>query len=240
MITYRPAESRSGRESEVSPALGLASDRAVRIPRYEQKSFKFLKRTADIGLSLAGLIIASPVYMTLGMAVLVADGGPIFFKQKRIGSDGREFWMYKFRTMRKNAEEALADLLERDEQARREYEETFKLKNDPRLIPGGKFLRATSLDELPQLVNVLLGSMSIVGPRPMLLGEIERMGDRIEIYKRMKPGCAGLWQASGRNDLSYEERLDLNEEYYWHASFRRDFIVIWKTIKAMIASRGAY
>ena len=181
MIVYRPAESRSGRESEVSPALGLASDRAVRIPRYEQKSFKFLKRTADIGLSLAGLIIASPVYMTLGMAVLVADGGPIFFKQKRIGSDGREFWMYKFRTMRKNAEEALADLLERDEQARREYEATFKLKNDPRLIPGGKFLRATSLDELPQLVNVLLGSMSIVGPRPMLLGEIERMGDRIEI-----------------------------------------------------------
>lgn len=235
MITEQPLVEASSSKRERKGGKGPRS-----LPRYEQPSFKFMKRTADIGLSAAGLIIFAPVFLILGAIVVSADGGPIFFKQKRIGQYGEVFWMYKFRTMRKDAEKVLAEILEKDPEARKEYEQTFKLKNDPRLIRFGKFMRATSLDELPQFLNVLIGRMSIVGPRPMLLSEVEKMGDRIETYKKMKPGCAGLWQASGRNDVSYEARMALNEEYYRDASFRRDFVVLWNTLKAMLLTRGAY
>ncbi len=235
MITEQPVV-----EASASNQASKGKKRAERLPRYEQPSFKFMKRTADIGLSALGLLVFAPVYVVLGAIVVSADGGPIFFKQKRIGQHGEVFYMYKFRTMRKDAEKVLAEILANDEEARKEYEQTFKLKNDPRLIRFGKFMRATSLDELPQFLNVLIGRMSIVGPRPMLLSEVEKMGDRIETYKKMKPGCAGLWQASGRNDVSYETRMSLNEEYYRDASFRRDFVVLWNTVKSMIMARGAY
>jgi lipopolysaccharide/colanic/teichoic acid biosynthesis glycosyltransferase len=211
-----------------------------RLPRYEQPSFKFLKRTADIVFSLLGLILFFPLFVVLAVIVISADGGPIFFKQKRLGQNGRHFWMFKFRSMRKDAEKALKELLERDPEARREFEETYKLKNDPRLIRFGSLMRKTSLDELPQLLNVLLGDMSVVGPRPIVPPEAEKYGDDIDIYLKMKPGCAGLWQCSGRNDTTYAERIQFDKDYYWNASFRRDFVVLWRTIKSMLVGKGAY
>ncbi|MFM9873931.1 MAG: sugar transferase [Fimbriimonadaceae bacterium] len=211
-----------------------------RLPRYEQASFRFLKRSADIVFSLIGLLIFFPLFLILGLLVLSADGGPIFFKQKRLGQNGELFWMFKFRSMRKDAEQALKKLLESDPAARKEFDETYKLKNDPRLIRFGSVMRKTSLDELPQLLNVLMGQMSVVGPRPIVEPEAEKYGDDIEIYYKMKPGCAGLWQCSGRNDTTYEERIQLDKDYYWNASFRRDFLVLWKTLVSMLTGKGAY
>lgn len=213
---------------------------ATRLPRYEQPSFKFLKRTADIVISLIGLILLFPVFLILALVVLTADGGPVFFKQQRLGQGGKLFWMYKFRSMRKDAEKALQELLERDPAAKKEFEETYKLKNDPRLIRFGSVMRKTSLDELPQLINVLIGNMSIVGPRPIVEPEAAKYGDDIDVYFKMKPGCAGLWQCSGRNDTTYQERIELDKDYYWHASFRRDFVVLYRTAVSMLTGRGAY
>lgn len=210
------------------------------LPRYEEPSYRFMKRGVDIGLALFGLIVFFPVYVILGIVVVSSDPGPIFYKQRRLGQNGREFWMYKFRSMRKDADVVLKQLLADDAEAREEFEATYKLKNDPRLIRFGSIIRKTSLDELPQLINVLRGDMSLVGPRPIVKPEAEKYGEAIEIYYRMKPGCAGLWQCSGRNDTTYEERIDLDKEYYWHTSIRQDFWVLWKTVVSMLKLKGAY
>lgn len=235
MIEPTSALENSGMAGETSSEQGSG-----RLPRYEQPSYRFLKRTADIFLSAFALIILFPVFFIISMVIIKGDGGPIFFKQRRLGQNGQTFWIYKFRSMRKDAEKVLAEILAKDPEARKEFETTYKLKNDPRIIPGGKFLRASSLDELPQLLNVLKGEMSLVGPRPIVEKELSMFGDRTEMYLRMKPGCAGLWQCSGRNDVSYDERIALNEEYYYTAGFRKDFSIMWRTFVSIIRGGGAY
>lgn len=210
------------------------------LPRYEERSYQFMKRTLDILLVSAALLILFPVFLVIAVMIAVTDGFPIHYLSPRIGQGGKVFKMYKFRTMRRNADQLLKDLLESDEALRLEFEETYKLKKDPRILPFGHFLRKTSLDELPQLLNVLKGEMSVVGPRPMLLDEPEKYGERINTYVRMKPGCAGLWQCSGRSDVSYDERVRLNDEYYWTTGFRTDLKLLWRTVVSMLAGRGAY
>lgn len=208
--------------------------------RYESPDYAVLKRGMDILIAGIALLIFFPVFFVLGAIVFISDPGPVLYKQRRVGRGGQEFWMYKFRSMRQNADVLLKELLENDAEARAEFEATYKLKNDPRLIRFGSVMRKLSLDELPQLINVILGDMSLVGPRPIVAPEAIKYGDVFEIYKRMKPGCAGLWQCSGRNDTTYDERVELDRRYYFEASVRRDFWVLWKTLLSMVRLKGAY
>jgi undecaprenyl-phosphate galactose phosphotransferase len=165
------------------------------------------------------------------------DKESIFFKQKRIGKDGKEFVMYKFRSMVHNAEELLEELL-KEEQYRKDWEENQKIEKDPRITPIGIFLRKSSLDELPQLLNVLKGEMSIVGPRPLVKGELEEHGGS-KIYWTVKPGITGWWGSHGRSDIDYSERLELEYFYIRNMSFKLDMICILKTITAVIKHKGA-
>lgn len=205
------------------------------LPRYEQPTYRALKRTFDVTLSLLGLIILSPLFLVTGLAVVLSGGFPVLFRQIRLGEGGRLFTIFKFRTMRKNAEEWIkgdAKLLE-------EFEKSYKLEEDPRITRIGSLLRATTLDELPQLWNVLKGDMSLVGPRPIVPPEIAKYGDHKELYLSMKPGCAGLWQCSGRSNLRYEERVALDREYFQHASLRYDVQILWRTLVSVLLRRGA-
>lgn len=205
-------------------------------PRYEDFSYRAGKRLMDITLSLVALVLLSPLYLAVSLWIVLSDGFPIVFRQKRVGLRGREFWILKFRSMRRDAEEILA----RDPVLLAEYRRSYKLANDPRLLNGGAFMRKTSLDELPQLVNVLRGEMSLVGPRPILARELEeKYGPDQHIYCAMKPGCAGLWQCSGRSDLSYAERVQLDLRYYETASLRNDMMILLKTLGMILSRRGA-
>lgn len=208
--------------------------------RAESHAYHFLKRCVDIAGSSLGLLLLLPVFLIVSAFVFASDPGPVLYRQKRVGKGGRLYWMFKFRSMRQDADKVLAELLATDPEIRAEFEQTYKLKNDPRLLKCGSFLRSSSLDELPQLLNVLIGDMSLVGPRPVVEKEVPKLGDWYSTYVRMKPGCAGLWQCSGRNDTSYEDRITLNEQYYRTASVRTDFLVMWKTLVSMATKKGAY
>ncbi|QYK54490.1 MAG: sugar transferase [Fimbriimonadaceae bacterium] len=199
-----------------------------------------MKRGFDIVASGIGLVVLFPVFLVISLIVMLGDGAPIFYKQKRIGLRGEIFWIYKFRSMRKDSDAILKELLATNDDLRVEFEETYKLKNDPRLIKFGDFLRKSSLDELPQLLNVFLGHMSLVGPRPIVPNEAYKYGNVFEVYKRMKPGCAGLWQCSGRNDTTYQERVNLDNSYYQSATFGGDIWVLMSTIKSLVRAKGAY
>jgi len=203
--------------------------------KYGYQSYRALKRVVDIVVSLGALILFSPVFLVLTLCIAAADGFPVLFRQRRLGENGVMFSMLKFRSMVKNAEE----VLKRDPVLYEEFKTNFKLKNDPRILPIGKFIRKTSLDELPQLINVLRGDMSIVGPRPIIEKELEMYGDKKDIYLSMKPGCAGLWQCSGRSETSYEERVALDEQYYVTASIRNDIKILVMTFLAILKKEGA-
>lgn len=202
-----------------------------------------IKRFFDIILSLSGLIILSPVFLIIAILIKKKDKGPVFFKHKRIGKNLKEFEMYKFRTMYPDAEKRLNEMLEKDEKIKEEWFKHFKLKNDPRITKMGKILRKTSLDELPQLINVLKGDMSLIGPRPVVKKEIELYyGEEIakEVFS-IKPGITGMWQANGRSDVEdYNERISLDLYYLRNWSLELDFIIFLKTIKIVIDKKGAY
>ncbi|KGU70171.1 bacterial sugar transferase family protein [Burkholderia pseudomallei MSHR465J] len=168
------------------------------------------------------------------------DGGPAVFGHVRIGRDGRPFKCLKFRSMVMNADAVLKALLERDPHARAEWEREFKLKNDVRITPIGRFLRRSSLDELPQLMNVVRGEMSLVGPRPVVEAELARYGDDVRYYLAAKPGMTGLWQVSGRNDTSYATRVSLDVSYVKEWSLRRDLVILLKTVNVVLRGSGAY
>jgi undecaprenyl-phosphate galactose phosphotransferase len=167
-------------------------------------------------------------------------GGPAIFSHRRIGRYGLAFGCLKFRTMVPDAEDALRRLLESDPRARAEWERDFKLREDPRITPVGEFLRRTSLDELPQLWNVLKGEMSLVGPRPVIEEELERYGDQVGYYLETRPGITGLWQISGRNDTGYEDRVALDSWYVRNWSLWYDLVILVKTVGVVMRGRGAY
>jgi len=200
---------------------------------------QLIKRCFDLTTSIAVLIVGSPVLLWIAAKVL-ASGRPIFFGHRRVGQNGKHFLCYKFRTMAVNADVLLKELLERDPQARAEWERDFKLKNDPRITSIGHFLRKTSLDELPQLWNVLKGEMSLVGPRPVVDAELERYGNQVDFYLEAKPGVTGLWQVSGRNDVSYDTRVYLDAWYVKNWSLFNDIVILLKTVKVIFKKDGAY
>lgn len=199
-----------------------------------------LKRLMDICAGLCGILILIP----LTVFVFVknrkeGDKGPIFFTQNRIGKDGKEFKMYKYRTMVLGADKILEELMEKDPAIREEYTVNKKLANDPRITSAGKFLREKSLDEFPQFINVLLGQMSLIGPRPYLPREKEDMGQYYDDVVACKPGITGMWQSHGRSDVDFDHRLVLDEYYYRNWSFWLDVTLLFKTVKQVLYGRGA-
>lgn len=200
-----------------------------------------LKRTFDILFSAAALIVLSPLLVLIALLVKCTSRGPIFYSHQRVGRGGRKFRCYKFRSMYRNPDQLLREILASDPQLRAEWDEHQKLKEDPRITPVGKVLRKTCLDELPQFWNVLKGDLSIVGPRPVVEREIIRfIGPRAARILSIRPGLTCFWQVSGRNDIPYEQRIALDEQYVRDRSMRTDLKLIAKTIPAMFSSRGAY
>ncbi len=195
-----------------------------------------LKRTFDIGFAGTALVLLAPVFVIIAISILLDDGGPVFFRQTRCGRDGDTFEMIKFRSMVKTAERDLASLLDQDEGAG----VLFKMRNDPRVTRVGRVLREHSLDELPQFWNILVGDMSVVGPRPPLVCEVEAYEGDVRRRLMIKPGMTGLWQISGRSDLSWEESVRLDLYYVENWSLTGDLMIVWRTAKTVIHARGAY
>lgn len=199
-----------------------------------------LKRAFDIVFATTFLLVALPALIILAIALQIDSPGPLFFIQKRIGLSGRSFACIKFRTMHVNAGELLSQILATSPAARREWEADHKLRDDPRVSRLGRLVRKLSLDELPQLYNILVGEMSVVGPRPIVEAEIVKYGIHFSDYSALKPGLTGLWQVSGRNDVSYAERVQLDCEYRRRASFLFDMQIVTKTIPAVLLANGSY
>lgn len=191
-----------------------------------------------VGAAIA-LVLLAPVFYIVSKKIK-ADGGSAFYAQRRIGQGGKEFGCRKFRSMIVNADQVLEGYLAQNPEAREEWAREFKLKDDPRITPIGHTIRRTSIDELPQLINVLKGEMSLVGPRPIVEGERHFYGDKFDHYLSVKPGITGLWQASGRNDISYEQRVALDTWYVENWSLWNDIVIILKTISVVLARKGAY
>ncbi|MGL5051553.1 MAG: exopolysaccharide biosynthesis polyprenyl glycosylphosphotransferase, partial [Fusobacteriaceae bacterium] len=205
------------------------------------KKRKLLKRFMDIGFGLAGCLSLIPLTILVWFKTEKSERkNGIFFTQSRIGLDGKSVKIYKYRSMVTDADSILIELLESDESLREEYKKNKKLKDDPRITKIGAFLRKTSLDEFPQFLNVLKGEMSFVGPRPYLFNEIQDMGLAYTKIIRLKPGITGMWQAHGRSDTDFNERLVLDEYYYRNWSLWLDIIIIIKTIKNVVGKEGAY
>jgi Undecaprenyl-phosphate galactose phosphotransferase WbaP len=197
------------------------------------------KRTLDLfGVVVGGLLI-SPLLLVLATLIKLQSSGPVLYKQQRLGSEGNHFCLYKFRTMHHEADEMLTKLLQDEPNLRSEWERNKKLRNDPRITWIGRILRKSSLDELPQLWNVLRGEMSLVGPRPALVEEVSKYGEVYALYQRMRPGITGLWQVSGRNDTSYEERLAMVAYYVRNWSIWLDLIILARTLKVVVFRWGA-
>lgn len=199
------------------------------------------KRIFDLLVSFTMLIILSPVFIFSALLVFFSDGLPIIHKRECLGESRNVFWMYKFRTMIIDADEVLEEWKERNDQKWIDYEKNIKLGNDPRLLFFGNFMRSLSIDEIPQLLNVLLGSMSLIGPRPIAETEEHKI-EKENLKKRyfVKPGITGLWQVSGRQDTSYKERQKLDSEYVDNISFLNDIRIILKTVVVVFQKKGAY
>lgn len=200
------------------------------------KIYRGFKRITDIVLGCVGLIILLPVFLIIGICIKIDSKGPVIFAHKRIGKNGKEFNMYKFRSMYENAEEMIENF---NEEQKREWQENFKLENDPRITKVGKFLRKTSLDELPQIVNIIKGDLSIVGPRPIVDEELEKYGENKEKFLSITPGLTGYWQANGRSNTTYEERMQMELYYIDNQSLLLDIKIFFKTIVSVLKKEGA-
>jgi len=198
-----------------------------------------IKRIFDICASFIAIIVSSPIMLTIFLLIM-RDGGAPLFSHNRVGRGGVIFPCLKFRSMALNADEVLRNFLANNQNAALEWQETQKLQNDPRISSLGKFLRKTSLDELPQLFNVLKGDMSLVGPRPIVADEVAHYRNKIFDYQKVRPGITGLWQVSGRSNLSYEQRVNLDSWYVKNWSIWHDFAILLKTIPAVLRRDGAY
>ncbi len=202
--------------------------------------YKAIKRSLDVLLVLLAVPVLLPLMLLIAAAVRLSSPGPIFFSHRRIRGHGVFFTMWKFRTMCVNSAEVLENYLNQNPGARAEWHKTHKLKNDPRVTRVGELLRKTSLDELPQIWNVLNGSMSLVGPRPIVAAEVERYGDCFASYCMVKPGITGLWQVSGRSRTSYQTRVLLDKRYVREWSLSGDIVILFKTFVSVVNQDGAY
>jgi undecaprenyl-phosphate galactose phosphotransferase len=206
-----------------------------------EKSARFSKVLFDLVLVILSLPVTAPLLLVIGILVRATSPGPALFRQVRIGQNGKKIRIFKFRSMHHDAEAKLAELLAKDPAARAEWKKTHKLRHDPRVTKLGAFLRRTSLDELPQLINVLIGDMSLVGPRPVTETELrQKYRDKADYYKLVRPGITGLWQISGRSDVSYEQRVNMDTWYVFNWSLHIDLVILYKTIGVVLRRRGAY
>jgi Undecaprenyl-phosphate galactose phosphotransferase WbaP len=199
-----------------------------------------IKRCLDIGLVIVGGTVILPFLLVIALLIKLSSPGPVLYKHRRLGQNGKELAVYKFRSMVANADEKLKAMLEADPKLRAEWEVNFKLKDDPRITGIGKFLRRTSFDEFPQLINVIKGEMSLVGPRPVTQNEVKRYGEDFQRIFSVKPGLTGLWQVSGRSDTDYEERIAYDSYYLQSWSVWIDIWVLYKTIGVVLRGKGAY
>ncbi len=215
---------------------------AVEIIRNQSRYGRTLKRIGDIIFSLLVLTLGSPIFILIGILVKLSSPGAVFYIQKRVGRNYREFGCIKFRTMHKDADDLLPNLLEKYPLMRKEFEKDFKLRQDPRITKLGRFLRRSSLDELPQFFNVLKGEMSVVGPRPIVANEINKYSLFMEEVISVRPGLTGLWQVSGRNNLSYKKRVELDLLYARNRNFLLDLEIIILTLGVLLfpMDRGAF
>ena len=215
---------------------------ALTLVRRQSRLGRSLKRTGDVLLSLTVLGLGSPAFLLLAALVKLSSPGPVFYVQQRVGRGYRRFGCIKFRTMRQDADAVLAQVLERSPALQAEFDRDFKLRDDPRITPIGRFLRRSSLDELPQFLNVLRGEMSVVGPRPIVRKEIDRYGDYMDEVLAVRPGLTGLWQVSGRNNLSYPKRVRLDLAYARGRTCLLDLAIILRTFGVLLLpmDRGAY
>lgn len=219
---------------------GFSLDTASRISIARRRELQYAaKRAYDVAAALGLFVFLSPIMLVVAIAIKLQDGGPVIFKHQRIGKDGTLFNCYKFRSMVTDAEQRLKALLASDPKAAAEWKRDQKLIDDPRVTGLGRFLRRSSLDELPQVINILKGEMSLVGPRPIVSDEVKRYGVYFDAYLSVKPGVTGLWQVSGRNDLSYDERVSLDVRYALGWTVLGDIWLTLKTVPAVLFSRGA-
>lgn len=199
------------------------------------------KRVFDAIFSLCAILFFLPLGIIIVALIKLSSSGPAFYSSKRVGKEGRDIYCWKFRTMCTDAPQKLQQILEENPKLRQEWETYFKLKDDPRVNAIGKFLRKTSLDELPQFWNVLKGDLSVVGPRPVTEEEIKKyFGDKASKILSVRPGLTGIWQTSGRNLLTFEERIKLEESYVDHQSLSLDLRIIFKTIPMLFFAKGAF
>ena len=210
----------------------------IQMASCEVKTQKYIKikKVIDYILSAIALIVLSPIYLIIAIAVKIDSPGPVFFLHTRIGKDGKIIKIYKYRTMVTNAEELIKQFTP---EQMKEFKENFKLENDPRITKVGKFLRKTSLDELPQLMNILKGELALIGPRPVVKSELEKYGENAGKFLSVTPGLTGNWAASGRSNTTYEERMKMELWYVDNISFITDVKIFFKTIIAVIKKEGA-
>ena len=205
----------------------------------KRRPSELLKRSVDVMVALGALIFLLPVLIPIALIVRLSDGGPVLYRHKRLGRNGEQFLCYKFRSMVTDADARLAHLLATDPAARAEWEAAQKLRNDPRITRFGDFLRKSSLDELPQLLNILKGDMSVIGPRPIVESEIIKYGEFYAYYCDVRPGLTGLWQVSGRSDTTYQERVALDVRYVTERSFWMDLKIFFLTFPVVLRRVGA-
>ena len=198
------------------------------------------KRIFDFTAAACGLTVLAPVLLTVALIVYIGDRGPAFFGHTRVGRHGRTFKCWKLRSMVRNGDDLLKAHLAANPEAQREWSETQKLTDDPRITPIGAFIRKTSIDELPQLWNVLVGEMSLIGPRPITRGELDRYGKARRYYLLVRPGITGLWQVSGRNSTTYDRRVELDRNYLENWSYGQDAMILLRTLPAVLKSEGAF
>jgi exopolysaccharide production protein ExoY len=206
----------------------------------KSRSYEMGKRAFDVAFAVVFLFVAFPFMAVLAVALKIDSPGTLFFMQQRVGRHGRPFKCIKFRTMHMDADRRLSEILATSPEARREWEADHKLRNDPRVSRLGGLVRKLSLDELPQLINILRGEMSVVGPRPIVRNEVPKYGVFFANYCSVKPGLTGLWQVSGRNDVTYDERVQMDVEYSKRASLMLDISVVFRTLPAVVFARGSY
>ncbi len=216
-------------------AYAHASDELARL-EHKKTAYRIAKRAMDLLIAGVALIVLSPVMLLVALAVKLDSKGPVFYTHKRVGKNGKELKLYKFRSMFINAKEMMENFTP---EQKAEFAENFKLRHDPRITRVGKFIRRTSLDELPQLVNILKGELSIVGPRPVVEKELEKYGEFRDQFLSVTPGLTGYWQAYSRSDCTYEERISMELHYVRTANFLWDIKIIIATFRAVIKGHGA-